>query len=162
VTEERPQISPERAARNGRIVLGICAGFFGIFAAALGGYAVHSRHDFAVRTSPPGGQTTEVVVDQVATGQFCSNSAKVSSCSPEYTLSYTVDGARHTTAVRIHLLPGNQVHAFEGSDGRWYVTEDPGFGNSRVAWMVWSAAAVGSLVCALLCLRSWFRKPKPT
>jgi hypothetical protein len=162
VTEKTPPVSPERAARNGRIVMAICIGFFGLFAAGLGAYAVHSYRDYAVRTSPPGGQTTEVVVDEVTTGRYCASNGQGSNCSPEYTLSYAVDGTLHTTTVRIHLHTGDQVHAFEGSDGHWYVTEDPGFGNSRVAWMIWSAAAVGSFFFALLCLRSWLKIPKPT
>jgi len=44
---------------------------------------------------------------------------------------FAVDGVRHTTPVRIHIKPGNEVHVFQGSNGHWYVTEDPGFGNFR-------------------------------
>ena len=162
MTEKRPPVSPERAARNGRIVLAICAGVFALFAAGLGAYAAHSHQDYAARTSPPGGRTTSVVVDEVTTGRHCSANGQSTNCSPEYTLAYAVDGARHSTPVRIHLHPGDRVHAFEGSDGHWYVTEDPGFGNSRVAWMIYAAAALAFFVGALLCLRSRAKIPKPT
>ena len=162
MTQERTPISPERAARNGRIVMSICAVFFALFAAALGAYALNSHQDYAVRTSPPGGRTTEVVVDEVKTGRHCSANGKTSSCSPEYTLAYVVGGQPHTTAVRIHLHDGDEVHAFEGSDGHWYVTEDPGFGNSRVAWMFYAAGAAAFLIVALLCLRSWAKIRKRT
>lgn len=156
VTEEQPPVppvTPERAARSNRIVLTVCAVFFALCAIGLGAYAVPSYQDYAVRTSPPGGRTTAVSVDRVGVGQFCTSSNKTTNCSPEYSLTYVVDGTAHTTAVREEIHVGDQVHAFEGSDGKWYVTEDPGFGNWKYAWMVWSGAAVGSLALALLCLR---------
>jgi hypothetical protein len=156
VTEEQPPVTPvppERAARSNRIVLTVCAAFFALCAIGVGAYAVHSYQDYAVRTSPPGGRTTTVPVDSVAIGQFCASSGKSTNCSPEYTLTYSVDGAAHSTAVRKELHVGDKVHAFEGSDGKWYVTEDPGFGNWKYAWMIWAGAAVGSLALALLCLR---------
>jgi hypothetical protein len=160
--EPKPKMSPERQARNNRVVLAICAVFFALFAAALGAYAVNQHADYQVRTSPPGGKTTEVVVDEVTTGRFCSATGKTSNCSPEYTLVYAVDGERHTTAIRKHLHPGDRVHAFKGSDGKWYVTEDPGFGNSRVAWMFFAGGGALALIFALLCVRSWWKIPKPT
>jgi hypothetical protein len=162
MTEEKPQVSPERAARTGRMVLAICAVFFALFAAALGAYAVFQFHDYAVRTSPPGDRTTAVEIEDVTEGEHCSSSGKNIRCSPEYTLAYVVDGERHTTPVRKELEVGDTVHAFEGSDGRWYVTEDPGFGNSRVAWMFYAGGGAVSLVLALLCLRSRAKVPKPT
>jgi len=162
MAEKQSPVSPERAARGNRIVLAICAVFFALSAAGLGAYAAHSHQDYAIRTSPPGGRTTTVVVDQVTTGRNCSTSGKSPNCSPEYTLAYAVGGARHSTPVRIHLHAGDRVHAFEGSDGHWYVTEDPGFGNSQVAWMIYAAAAAAFLVGALLCLRSRAKIPKPT
>lgn len=54
------------------------------------------------------------------------------------------------------------MHAFEGSDGKWYVTEDPGFGNSRVAWMIYAGGGGLALIAAILCVRSWRKIPKPT
>ncbi len=156
VTEEQlpvAPVSPERAARSNRIVLTVCAVFFALGAIGVGAYAVHSYQDYAVRTSPPGGKTTEVSVENVAIGQYCTSSNKTTNCSPEYTLTYFIDATAHKTAVRKEIHVGDQVHAFEGSDGKWYVTEDPGFGNWKYAWMVWSAAALGSLVLALFCLR---------
>jgi hypothetical protein len=101
-----------------------------------------------------------VKVDQVTTGRFCSSSGKTTNCSPEYTLAYAVDDAHHTTPVRKHLHAGDRVHAFKGSDGHWYVTEDPGFGNSSVAWMFYSGGGVAFLVGAVLCLRSRAKIPK--
>jgi hypothetical protein len=163
MTEEKPRVTPEQAARQaarGRIVLGICAVFFALFAVALGAYAVNQHQDWAVRTSPPGGHTTTVPIDEVTTGQNCSTNGKTTNCSPEYTLTYVVDGDRHSTAIRKHLHPGDRVHAFKGSNGHWYVTEDPGFGNSRVAWMIYAGSAVAVFVLALLCLRSRLKMPK--
>ena len=161
MTEEQlPRVSPEQAARRGRMVLGICAVFFALSAAALGAYAVNQHQDYAVRTSPPGGHTTEVAVDEVTTGRYCSSNGKTSNCSDEYTLEYTVDGDRHTTAIRKHLHAGDQVHAFKGSDGHWYVTEDPGFGNSKVAWILYAVGGAAFFVGALLCLRSMMKTRK--
>jgi len=162
MTEEKPKVSPERAARTGRMVLAICAVFFALFAAALGAYAVNQYRDYAVRTSPPGDRTTEVEIDEVTVGEHCSSSGKNVHCSPEYTLTYVVDGERHTTPIRKKLQAGDQVHAFEGSDGNWYVTEDPGFGNSQVAWMFYAGGGAASLVFALFCLRSRRKLPKPS
>ena len=165
MTEEQPPVAPvtpERAARNNRIVLTVCAVFFALCAVGVGAYAVASYQDYAVRTSPPGGRTTEVEVESVAVGQFCSSGGKSTNCSPEYSLTYTVDGTKHTTPVREELDVGDQVHAFEGSDGKWYVTEDPGFGNWKFAWMIWSAFALASLVMALFCLRGRSRAVAPT
>ena len=153
----RPPISPERAGRNNRRALLICFVFFLGVAAALGAYAWHSHQDWTARTSPPGGRTAEAVIEHVTQGRDCAGS----SCSDEWELTYTVDGARHTTWVRIHLHAGETVHAFEGSDGHWHVTEDPGFGNSRVAWVVWAVFGAASLALALLCLRNWRRLPRP-
>jgi hypothetical protein len=154
VAEPKPKISPEQQARNNRIALAVCAVFFALTAVAFGAYAVNQHKDFAVRTSPPGGETTEVVVDEVSEGSYCSSTGKSSNCSPEYTLAYSVDGDRHTTPIRKHLHAGDRVHAFKGSDGTWYVTEDPGFGNSRYAWTFFAGAGAVSLAIALLCLRS--------
>jgi hypothetical protein len=157
----KPEISPERQARNNRIALNICAVFFALTAVAFGAYAYNQYEDYEVRTSPPGGRTAEVAVDEVTEGRFCSASNGHSNCSPEYTLAYEVDGERHTTPIREELDVGDTVHAFEGSDGKWYVTEDPGFGNSRVAWMVFAGFGVVGLVIALLCIRARLRIPKP-
>jgi hypothetical protein len=162
VSEEKPPVPAERAARNNRIVLVACAVFFGLCAVGVAAYAVHSYRDYAVRTSPPDGRTTEVPVEQVTTGRHCSSGGKSTNCSPEYSLTYTVDGEQHTTPVRIEIPAGELVHAFEGSDGRWYVTEDPGFGNSRFAWLIWGAFAGGALLLALLCVRGLMKSPKPT
>lgn len=159
---ERPKISPERAARNNRIVMVICTVFFAVLAVAFGAYAYHQHEDYAVRTTPPGGRTTEVVVDDVETGRHCQSSGTSSHCSPEYTLEYVVDGERHTTPIRKHLRSGTRVHAFKGSDGKWYVTEDPGFGNSRVAWMFYAGGGAMALIAAILCVSSWRKIPKPT
>ena len=161
MTEEnpkpKPKMSPERQAEVNRKVLVICAAFFALMAVAFGAYAYNQHEDYEVRTTPPDGKTTEAVVDQVQVGDYCSSSGKSTNCSPEYTLIYQVDGDRHTTAIRKHLHTGDTVHAFQGSDGKWYVTEDPGFGNSKIAWMIWSAGALASLIAALLCVRSWRR-----
>jgi hypothetical protein len=159
--QPKPKMSPGRQARANRMVLGICAVLFALFAIVLGAYGANQRADYRVRTSPPGGHTTEVVVDEVTTGRYCSSNGKTSNCSDEYTLAYEVDGARHTTPIRKHLHPGDTVHAFKGSDGKWYVTEDPGFGNSKVAWMIWAAFAAASLIFALFCLRGRWKIPKP-
>jgi hypothetical protein len=163
MTEEtpKPKISPERLARNNRIVLVSCVVFFALLAIAFGAYSFNQHEDYAVRTSPPGGETTEVVVDEVTEGRFCSSSNGHSNCSPEYTLAYEVDGDRHTTAIGEELHEGDTVHAFEGSNGKWYVTEDPGFGNSEIAWMIWAALGAASLIGALLCVRAWWKLPKP-
>lgn len=158
VTGKRPPISPERAARNNRVALLICTVFFTLAGAGLLAYAEHSHQDWTARTSPPGGRTTEAVVDEVTQGRSCAGS----NCSDEWELTYTVDGDTHTTSVRIHIHPGDTVHAFRGSDGRWHVTEDPGFGNSRVAWVIWAVFGAGCLVMALFCLRARRKIPKPT
>lgn len=157
VPGKRPPISPERAARNGRRALLICFVFFLGAAAALGAYAWHSHQDWTARTSPPGGRTTEAVIEHVTQGRNCAGS----NCSDEWELAYSVDGVEHTTTVRIHLHAGQTVHAFKGSNGHWYVTEDPGFGNSRVAWVLWAVFGAASLGFALFCLRGWRRIPKP-
>jgi len=162
MSEDKPKMSPERQARANRMVLLVCAVFFALFALALGAYAANQYQDYHVRTSPPGGKTTEVTVDEVTTGRFCSSTNSRTNCSDEYTLAYQVDGARHTTAIRKHLKAGDRVHAFKGSDGKWYVTEDPGFGNSKVAWMLYGAGGAASLIAALLCVRSRLKIPKPT
>ena len=166
MTEEpvkpKPKMSPERQAQLNRRVAAICAVFFALLAVVFGAYSFHQHEDYAVRTSPPEGKTTEVVVDEVTEGRFCSSSNSSSNCSPEYTLAYEVDGDRHTTPIRKELDAGDTVHAFEGSDGKWYVTEDPGFGNSRVAWMFYALGGLASLIFALLCVRSWWKTPTPT
>ena len=157
MTEARPPVSPKQAGRNNRIALVICSLFFVLAALGIFAYAAHSHQDWIDRTTPPGGHTTEAVVDEVTAGRDCAGS----NCSDEWELAYSVDGVRHTTEVRIHLHPGDRVHAFEGADGHWHVTEDPGFGNSRFAWVIWGAFGAGSLVLALLCVRAWRRTPKP-
>jgi hypothetical protein len=63
--------------------------------------------------------------------------------------------------VRIHLHAGETVHAFRGSNGHWYVTEDPGFGNSRVAWVIWAVFGAGAFVLALFCLRGRLKMRRP-
>ena len=155
VAKERAPLTPEQVARNNRVALAICTVFFGLAAVTLGAYAFYSHQDYAARTTPPGGRTTVVTVDDVQVGRSCTG--RSGSCSPEYTLGYTVDGVRHTTPVRIDLHAGDQVHAFRGTNGHWYVTEDPGFGNSSVAWLIWAGAAVGALAFALVCARGWAR-----
>jgi hypothetical protein len=159
--DRRPKASPEQLARRARIVLAGCVVFLFLLGAAFMAYAWDSHHDYSVRTSPPGGVTTTVVVDEVTTGRFCSATGKTSNCSPEYTLTYVVDQETHRTAMRKHLHAGVEVHAFEGSDGKWYVTEDPGFGNSSVAWVVWAAIGAAAIVIGLLCVRARMKVPKP-
>jgi hypothetical protein len=154
---KRPPISPERAARNNRVALLICTVFFAVAGVGLLAYAAHSHQDWTTRTSPPGGRTTEAVIEHVTQGRDCAGS----NCSDEWELTYTVDGARHTTWVRIHLHAGETVHAFRGSNGHWYVTEDPGFGNSRFAWVIWAAFGAAALVVAAICLRARMKIPKP-
>jgi hypothetical protein len=165
MTEEQtpaaPKFTPEQVARRTRIFLLVLAGLSLLFALALGGYGWNQHQDYAARTSPPGGRTTAVTVDEVTEGRFCSASNKTSNCSPEYTLSYVVDGERHTTPIRKHLDAGDEVHAFQGSDGKWYVTEDAGFGNSRMAWLVWMGLGLLPLGFAVYLLRSWRKTPQP-
>jgi hypothetical protein len=158
----KPKPSPERVARTNRLVLGICTVFFAVAALCFGAYALHSHQDYAVRTAPPDGETTAVVVDQVTEGRHCASTGRSTNCSPEYTLEYVVDGERHETAIRERMEPGDRVHAFKGSDGRWYVTEDPGFGNSRWAWTFYAGAGVAFLLLAAVCVRARLRIPKPT
>jgi len=162
MSDARPKRSPEQIARNNRIVLAVCVVFFLLLGAGIAAYAVNSYRDYHVRTTPPGGETTVVVVDEVTEGTFCSSNGKSSNCSPEYTLSYVVDGEQHETKVRDHLQVGDEVHAFEGTDGRWYVTEDPGFGNSEYAWAIWAALAAATAIFGLVCLRAWRKSPKPS
>jgi hypothetical protein len=157
MTEAGPSVPPKAAGRNNRIALVICALFFVLCGAGLFAYAAHSHQDWTDRTSPPGGRTAEAVVEEVTAGRDCAGS----NCADEWELAYSVDGVRHTTFVRIHLHTGDTVHAFEGADGHWHVTEDPGFGNSRFAWVIWAAFGAGALVLALFCVRAWAKTPKP-
>jgi len=60
-----------------------------------------------------------VVIDEVTTGRDCA----ASNCAPEYTLTYVVNGESHQTSIREPVDPGDEVHDFKGSDGRWYVAE---------------------------------------
>jgi hypothetical protein len=158
MAELRPKPTPEQMARRARITWVVLAVFMFLVGGGFAAAAWHDHQDYAVRTSPPGGRTTTVPVDEVTTGRHCATS----NCAPEYTLVYVVDGATHSTAVRKHLHPGDEVHAFQGSDDKWYVTEDPGFGNSRLAWVIWAAIGAGAIVIGLLCLRSRRKVPKPT
>ena len=154
---DRPKPSPEQLARRGRVTLLVCTAFMFLLGAVFAAYAWDQHDDYGVRTSPPGGITTSVVVDEVTTGRHCATS----NCSPEYTLTYVVDGETHQTSIRKLVHAGDEVHAFQGSDGKWYVTEDPGFGNSRFAWIIWAAIGAGSFVFGLLCLRSRKKIAKP-
>lgn len=157
MSEVRPKPSPEQLARRGRISLVVCAVFMFVVGAGFAAFAWVDHHDYGVRTSPPGGRTTTVTVGAVTSDSHCATS----SCAPEYTLTYVVDGATHQSAVRKHLHVGDEVHAFNGSDGKWYVTEDPGFGNSRWSWVIWAAIGVAASVIGLLCLRARRKLPKP-
>jgi hypothetical protein len=158
MAEARQKPSPEQLAGRARIAWVVCAAFMFLVGAGFAAAAWHDYQDYSVRTSPPGGRTTTVVVDEVTTGGHCASS----SCAPEYTLTYVVDGVSHQTSIRDHLHPGDEVHAFKGSDGKWYVTEDPGFGNSRAAWVIWAAIASAAVVVGVVCLRSRMKVPKPT
>jgi hypothetical protein len=158
MAEARPKPSPEDLAGRARIAWLVCAAFMFLVGGGFVVWAWSDYHDYSVRTSPPGGRTTTVVVDEVTTGRHCASS----NCAPEYTLTYVVHGVSHQTSIRDHLRPGDEVHAFEGSDGKWYVTEDPGFGNSKAAWVIWAAIATGSIAVGVTCLRSRMKVPKPT
>ena len=157
MAEVRPKPSPEQLASRARIAWVVCAVFMFLVGGGFAAFAWHDFHDYSVRTSPPGGRTTTVVVDEVTTGRHCATS----NCAPEYTLTYVVNGESHQTSIREQVHPGDEVHAFKGSDGNWYVTEDPGFGNSRFAWIIWAAIAAGSIVIGVMCLRSRMKVPKP-
>lgn len=157
---KKPPPSPEKVARNNRIVLAACSVFFVLAGLGLGAYAVNQYHDWHVRTTPPGGHTTATTVDEVDIGQNCTANGKTANCSTEYTLHFLVDGDYHTTPIRHHLHVGDTVHAFKGSDGKWYVTEDTGFGNSKYAWVIWAAFGGASIFLGLVCLRGWLRMRK--
>ena len=157
MAEVRPKPSPEQLAGRARIAWVVCAVFMFLVGGGFAAFAWHDFHDYSVRTSPPGGRTTTVVVDEVTTGRHCATS----NCAPEYTLTYVVNGESHQTSIREQVHPGDEVHAFKGSDGKWYVREDPGFGNSRFAWIIWAAIAAGSIVIGVMCLRSRMKVPKP-